>query len=133
MSMFPLSIFCLTTSNLPFMDLTFQVPMLCCSLQHRTFLHHQSQPHLGVVFLLAPSLHSFWSYCLLFSSSILVTYQHGEFMFQCYIFLPVHTVHGVLKEKILKWFAILFSSGPRFARTLYHVLSVLSGPTWHGS
>ena len=37
--MFILAIFCLTTSNLPwFMDLTFQVPMQYCSLQHRTLL-----------------------------------------------------------------------------------------------
>ena len=28
------------------------------------------------------------------------------------IFLPFHTVHGVLKARILKWFAIPFSSGP---------------------
>ena len=35
----PLAISCLTTSNLPwFMDLTFQVPMKYCSLQHRTWL-----------------------------------------------------------------------------------------------
>ena len=34
--MFTLAISCLTTSNLPwFMDLTFQVPMQYCSLQHR--------------------------------------------------------------------------------------------------
>ena len=34
--MFTLSISCLTTSNLPwFMDLTFQVPMQYCSLQHQ--------------------------------------------------------------------------------------------------
>jgi len=26
--------------------------------------------------------------------------------------LPFHTVHGVLKARILKWFAIPFSSGP---------------------
>ena len=39
MSMFALAISCLTTSNLPwFMDLTFQVPMQYCSLQHQTFL-----------------------------------------------------------------------------------------------
>ena len=25
-----------------------------------------------------------------------------------------HTVHGVLKARILKWFAVPFSSGPRF-------------------
>ena len=39
MSTFTLAIFCLTTSNLPwFMDLTFQVPMQYCSLQHWTLL-----------------------------------------------------------------------------------------------
>ena len=39
MSMFTFAISCLTTSNLPwFMDLTFQVPMQYCSLQHQTLL-----------------------------------------------------------------------------------------------
>ena len=39
MLMFTLAISCLTTSNLPwFMDLTFQVLMQYCSLQHRTLL-----------------------------------------------------------------------------------------------
>ena len=39
MSIFTLAISCLTTSNLPwFMDLTFQVPMQYCSLQHWTLL-----------------------------------------------------------------------------------------------
>ena len=69
----------------------------------------------------------------LISSSILGTYQPGEFIFQCPIFLPFHTVHGVLNVRILKWFAIPFSSGPRFVRTLYHDLSVLGGPAWHGT
>ena len=32
----------------------------------------------------------------LFSSSILGTYQPEEFIFQCPIFLPFHTVHGLL-------------------------------------
>ena len=39
MSMFTLAISCLTTFNLPwFLDLTFQVPMQYCSLQHRNLL-----------------------------------------------------------------------------------------------
>ena len=39
MSTFTLAISCLTTSNLPwFMDLTFQVPMQYCFLQHQTLL-----------------------------------------------------------------------------------------------
>ena len=66
------------------------------------------------------------------SSSILGTHRPGEFIFQCPTFLPFHTVHGVLKARILKWFAIPFSSGPRCVRTLHHDLSVLGGPTWHG-
>ena len=103
------------------------------SLQHWTFFYLQSHPQLGIVFTLAPSLHFFWSYFLLISSSILSTYQPGEFIFQCPIFLLFHTVHGVLKARILKWFAISFSSGPHFVRTLHHDLPVLGGPTWHAS
>ena len=38
---------------------------------------------------------------------------------------PFHTVHGILKARILKWFAIPFSSGPHFVRTLHHDPSVL--------
>ena len=56
----------------------------------------------------------------LISSSILGTYQPGVFIFQCPIFLPFHTVRGVLKARILKWFAIPFSSGPHSVRPLHH-------------
>ena len=41
--------------------------------------------------------------------------------------------YGVLKARILKWFAIPFSSDPHFVRTLHHDPSVLGGPTRHGS
>ena len=34
--------------------------------------------------------------------------------------------------KILKWFAILFSSGPHSVRPLHHDPSILGGPTRHG-
>ena len=50
-----------------------------------------------------------------------------------FIFLPFHTIHGVLKARILTWFAIPFSSGPHFVRTLHYDLSILGGPTRHGS
>ena len=49
---------------------------------------------------------------------MLGTYQPGEFIFQCHIFLPFHAVPGVLKARMLKWFAILFSSGLCFVMTL---------------
>ena len=52
----------------------------------------------------------------LISSSRLGTYRPGEFIFQCPIFLPFNAVHGVLKARILKWYAIPFSSGPHFVR-----------------
>ena len=53
----------LTTSNLPwFMDLTFQVPTQYCSYSIGPYFYHQSDSQLGIVFALALSLHSFWSY-----------------------------------------------------------------------
>ena len=69
----------------------------------------------------------------LISSSILGTYQSREFNFQCPIFLLFPAVRGILKARILKWFAIPFSSGPGFVRTLHHDPSILAGPTQHGS
>ena len=54
-------------------------------------------------------------------------------MYRDHIFLTFHTVHGLLKARILKWFAIPFSDGPHFVRTLHYDPSVLGGPTWHGS
>ena len=66
------------------------------------------------------------------SCSILGTYQLGEFFFQFQIFLPFLAVHGVLKARILKWFAIPFSSRPRSVRPLRHDPSILGGPTRHG-
>ena len=69
-------------------------------------------------------LHVFIVISPLFSSSILGTYQPVEFIFQYYIFLPFHTVHRVLKTRILKWVAIPFSNGPYFVRTLHHNPSV---------
>ena len=53
----------------------------------------------------------------LISSSILGTYWPGEFIFHCPTFLPFHTGHGVLKARILNWFAIPFSRGQCFVRT----------------
>ena len=67
----------------------------------------------------------------LISSNILDTYWPGEFI-QCPVFLPFHTVHEVLKARILKWFVIPFSSGLRFVRTLHHDPSILDGPARHG-
>ena len=42
----------------------------------------------------------------------------GGLLFQCHIFLPFCTVHGVLAARLLEWFSIFSSSGPRFVRIL---------------
>ena len=66
----------------------------------------------------------------LFPSSMLYTFRPGELIFWSHIFLPLYTVHGVLVARILEWFAIASSSGPRFVRTLHYDPS---GPALHGS
>ena len=121
---FTLAISCLTTFNLLwFMDLTFQVPMQYCSLQHWTLCLSPVTSTTGCCFCFGSVFILCGAISPLISSNILGTYRPGEFIFQCPIFLPFHAVHGVFKERILKWFAIHFSSGPRFVRTLHHDLS----------
>ena len=124
--MFTLAISCLTTSHLLwFMDLKFHVPMLFITSDFSSITSHI---HNWVLFSLW--LHLFilsGVISSLFSSSILGTYQPGEFIFQCPIFLPFHTVHGVLKARILKWFDIPFSGGPLLVKTLHHDPSMLGG------
>ena len=62
MLMYTLVISCLTTSNLLwFMDLTFQVPMQYCSLQHQTLLLSPVTSTTGCCFCFG-SVSSFWSY-----------------------------------------------------------------------
>ena len=120
--MFTFAISCLITSNLPwFMDLTFQVPVQYCSLQHQTLLPSLVTSTTGCCFCF-DSVSSFFLELFLHSStnSILGTYWPGEVIFQCPIFLSFHTVQGALKARILKWFSIPFSIGPCFVRTLCH-------------
>ena len=127
MSMFTLALSCLTTSNLPwFMDPTIQVLMQYCSLQHLDFTSITNHIHNWVLFLLwlchfiLPGLIS-----PLISSSILDIYWLVEFIFQCPIFLPFQMVHGVLKARILKWFAIPFSRRPHDVGP-----STMTRPSW---
>ena len=103
------------------MDLTFQVPMQYCSLQHWTLLLSPITSTAGYCFCFGsiPSfflelfLHwppvSYWATTDLRSSS-----------FSVLSLLPFHTIHGVFKTRILNWLAIPFSSGPHFVRTLHH-------------
>ena len=98
--------------------------MQYCSLQYHTLFSSPVTSTIGCCFC----------FCCLFisgvispliSCGILGTYQPEEFIFQCPIILPFHTVYGVLKARILKWFAIPFSSEPHFVRTLHH-----DPPSW---
>ena len=104
------------------MDLTSQVLCNIVLSSIGLYFNHQSHPQLGVVFdwLLSFFLELFSP---LFSSSTLDIYEvPGEFIFQCHIFLPFHTVHRVLKARILKWFAIPFSSELHSIRSLHHAI-----------
>ena len=103
MSMFTIAISCLTASNLPwFMDLTFQVPMQYCSLQHWTLLPSPVTSTAGHWFCFG-SVSSF--FLGLFLHSFPVVYWAPtdlENLSLCHIFLPFHTVREVLKARILK-------------------------------
>ena len=126
MSMFTLAISCLSTSNLPwFMDVTFQVPMQYCSLQHRALLQSPVTSTAGCGFCFGSISSFFLELFVHWSPAAYWAPTPGEFIFQCPIFLTFHTVHGAFKGRILKWFAIPFSSGPCFVRTL-----TMTRPTW---
>ena len=109
---FTLAIPYLTTSNLPW--------FLCSIALYsiRPCFYHQLHPQLGVLFLWLCLFILSGVISPFFSNSILGTYWPGEFICLCRIVLPFHTVHGILKARILKWFAISFSSGPHSVRTM---------------
>ena len=120
---FTLAISCLTTSNLPwFMDLTFQVPLQYCSLQHWTSSSITSHIHNWLVFLL-------WLYLLILSGvlspliprSILGTYPPGEFIFTVVSFCLFILFMGFSRQE--DW------SGWPFPSPVDHILSELSTMT----
>ena len=119
--MFIFAISCMTASNLSwFTDPTFQIPMQYCSLQHRTLPPSPFTSTTEHCFRFGSASSFFLElFLLFFSSSILGIYWPGDFIFQCHIFLPFHTVHGTLKEIIFKCFAIPFSSGPHINIYVY--------------
>ena len=85
--------------------------------------YHQSHPQLGIVLFW---LHSFILSGVispLISSSILGTYWPGEFLFQYPIILPSHTVHGIIKARILKCLP--------FPSPVDHIMSNLSSMPSH--
>ena len=129
MSTFTLAISCLITSNLPwFMDLTFQIQMQYCSLQHWTLLPSPVTSTTGYCFC-------FGSICSFFLDLFLHWLQWHIGNLQTsgvnlsvsffFFFLPFHRV---LKARILKLFAIPFSSGPHSVRSLHHDPPILGCP-----
>ena len=101
----------------------FQVPMQYCSLQHQTL--QCPHPQLGIVFSLALSLHSLWSY---FSSLLQQHIGHlpawGVNPSVSYLFAFSYCSWGS-QWRILMWFAIPFSRVPCFVRTLHY-----DHPSW---
>ena len=122
MSMFTLAISCLTTCNPPwFMDLTFQVPMQHCSLQHWIFLLSPVTSTTGCCFCFG-SVPSF--FLELFLHSSLVTYwppnQPGSSSFSVLSFCLFILFMGFSRLEYQSGLAIPFSSGSHFVRLLHH-------------
>ena len=130
--MFNLSIFCFTISNLPwFTDLTFQVSMHYCSLQHQTLLSTPDTSTTKHHFRFGPSTSFFLELFIVALHSSPITYWTCSNLrgSSSSIFSPFHTVHGILQARIQEWFAISSFSGPHFVRTLHCDMSILGGPT----
>ena len=128
-----LAISCLTTSNALVHGPTIPGSYAILLFTASNLASITSHIHSWVLFLLW--LHPFILSRVispLISSSILGIYRPGEFIFQCPIILPFHTIHGILKARILKWFAIPFSSGPHSVTAFHHDPLVLGSPTGHG-
>ena len=124
--MFTLAISCLTTSNLPwFMDLTFQVPVQYCSLQHQTFLPAPVTYTAGCCFCYG-SISSFFLELFLHpSSSILGSHWPGEFIFQFLSFCLFILFMGFSRQE--------YWSGLPFPSPGHHVwseLSTMTHPSW---
>ena len=120
MSMFTLSISCLTTSNLPWiMGQIFQVPLQCCSLQYLTLLPSPVTSTAGCFFFLAVSLHSFWSY---FSTHL---QQHIVYLLS----LEVHfSMPCLFAFSYCSWSSQGKNTGLPFLSPADHIL--LNSPLW---
>ena len=123
MSTFTLAISCLTTSNLPwFMDLTFQVPMQYCSLQHWTLLLSLVTSTTGYSFCFG-SIPSFFLELILHCSpgAYWVPTDLGSSSFSVLSFYLFILFMGFSKQE--------YWSGLPFPSPVDHVLSELSTMT----
>ena len=111
-----------------FRDLTFQVPVQYCCLQHCTLLSPPDTSTTERHFCFSPSLFILSgaiSNCApLFPNSILDTFL-SRGIFQCHIFLPFHSVCGILQQD--------YCSDLPFPPPVNHILSELfamTHPSW---
>ena len=102
--------------------------MQYCSLQHQSLPLLPVTSTTGCCFCFG-SVSSFFLELFLYSSP--VAYWAPTDLESSSFSVLFHTVHGVLKARILKWFAVHFSSGPHSVRPLHHDPSILGGPTGH--
>ena len=123
MSTFTLAVPCLTTSNLPwFMDLTFQVPMQYCSLQHRTLLLSPVTSTAGYCFCYG-SIPSFFLELFLHWSPVAywASTELGSFSFSILSFCLFIPFMGFSRQE--------YWSGLPFPSPVDHILSDLSTVT----
>ena len=123
MSTFTLAISCLTTSNLPwFMDLTFQVPMQYCSLQHQTLLLSPVTSTTGYSFCVG-SIPSFFLELFLYWSPVAywAPTNLGSSCFSILSFCLFILFMGFLRQE--------YWSGLPFPSPVGHILSDLSSMT----
>ena len=122
-----LAISCLTTSNLPwFMDLTVQVPMQYCSLQHQTLLPSLVTSTAGCCFCFG-FISSFFLEVLLYVSPVAywASTNLGRSSFSVLSFCLFILFMGFSRQE--------YWSGLPFPSPGYHVLSELSTmicPSW---
>ena len=127
MLLFILAISCLITSNLPwFMDLTFQVPMQYCSLQHRILLPSPVTSTTGHCFHFG-SIYSFFLELFLHSSPVAywAPTNLGSSSFSVLSFCLFILFMGFSRKE--------YWSGLPFPSPVDHVLSELSittHPSW---
>ena len=132
MSVFTFAISCLTTSNLLwFMDLTFQVPMQHCSLQHQTWLSppDTSTAERGFRFVTAAS----------FSLELVVIALHF-FAIAYWIPPDLWGSSGVIYFCLFigfsrqeYWSVLPFPSPVAHVLSELFTMTVLGGPAWHSS
>ena len=109
------------TSNLPwFMDLTIPGFYAIFFFTASDFTSITSHIHNWVLFFLCFHLFILSGVISPLISSSILGNRPGDFIFQCPIFLPFHTVHGVLKARILEWFAIPFSNTNFLEHSIFH-------------